>query len=320
VVDFSNIVWPGVALAIGIVFIFVFKEQISDLITRLREIPTPWGPAKLAVSQRRLEKAKPNADKVIADLPDKSHRSETITQRELVSLAPRDVVLVAWGRMKQQLIDSVSTKGLAPDNTESVVNMLANLSRAVSIPEEVNDLIVFLDRLGEDLAQRTAELPEMAAATDYKDYVDLVMTWLHLYVLDSRGDVSSDDREGEAPPPSGHRETLVSSSFPEPSVGAPAAVLLGLSGPFNGKRFAIAQRQVRIGSERDNDLQISGDEFVSGHNSIVRYDDGLLLIEDSGSTNGTFLNWNRLEPGVSHSLKIGDQIKMGESLLEVRSG
>lgn len=313
--DLSNIVWPAVALVIGIVAIFVFKEPLSKKIDQLRHLRWSGGGADFFGDE--IARIKPKAQKVGADLhlPEKSNRTKTITEGELVSLAPRDIVLISWGRMRQRLFDSVASRGVAPQKSKSVVNVLTNLSKFVTVPEEVNDLAIFLDRLGEDLAQKTSIVPELRDANVYADYIDLLMAWLHLYVVDSS---RIENRKVVSGQPS-RRDTIVSSGFHEPSTNAATAQFIGLSGAFNGKIFNIEKPEVRIGAEGDNDLQLSGDEFVSSYHAKVRFDGGLLLIEDSGSTNGTFLNRIRLEPGQSRSLRIGDQIKVGESILEVRS-
>ncbi len=318
--ELSNFAWPLVVLVISMVGIFVFKDNLGELISKAKKLVFPGGSLTFG---EEIAKAKEKANKVGKGLnvPEKSQLKQTISQGELVSLAPRDIVLVSWGRMKQRLFDSVATRGIAPNNTESLVNILTNLSGAVAVPEEVLDLIVFLDQLGEDLAQRTSELPLAEDAIIYSQYTDLVMAWLHDFVVRSpqpsgpgggRGGTSPDSR-------SSNRVTIVSSSFPEPNVTSPSAILVGTGGPLNGQRLAITQRQIRIGSDDDNDLRISGDTFVSSHHAVLRYDNGLLYIEDLRSTNGTLLNFKRLEPGYSHPVKIGDQIKMGESQLEVRS-
>ena len=138
------------------------------------------------------------------------------------------------------------------------------------------------------------------------------MTWLHEYIAD----VGKIDLK---PPPRERRHTAISGSFDEPSVNTPAAVLMGLSGPFNGHSYAIAQRQVQIGSESGNDLQITGDDTVSAHHAMIQYDKRSLFVQDLHSTNGTLLNGSRLEPGYPRPVNIGDQIELGESLLEVRA-
>jgi pSer/pThr/pTyr-binding forkhead associated (FHA) protein len=44
----------------------------------------------------------------------------------------------------------------------------------------------------------------------------------------------------------------------------------------------------------------------------------LILIEDLGSTNGTLLNGERLDPYMPEPLQHGDQLQLGQMLIEVR--
>jgi pSer/pThr/pTyr-binding forkhead associated (FHA) protein len=43
-----------------------------------------------------------------------------------------------------------------------------------------------------------------------------------------------------------------------------------------------------------------------------------VMIEDLGSTNGTLLNGNRLDPYIPEVLNHGDQLQLGRLLIEVR--
>lgn len=66
-------------------------------------------------------------------------------------------------------------------------------------------------------------------------------------------------------------------------------------------KFALENEQISIGRHGDNTIQID-DVSVSGHHAIIRqkasdYLDGVVevFVEDLGSTNGTFLNGEKLE-------------------------
>jgi FHA domain len=52
--------------------------------------------------------------------------------------------------------------------------------------------------------------------------------------------------------------------------------------------FPIEKEYFRVGRDADNELRISGDEFVSGHYASFRYQAGSLFLSDDGSRNGTF--------------------------------
>ena len=57
------------------------------------------------------------------------------------------------------------------------------------------------------------------------------------------------------------------------------------------------------------------DSYVSQLHARVFTKDGILYVEDLGSTNGTFLNGNKV--GSPAPMKRGDQLRVGSTLLEV---
>jgi hypothetical protein len=96
-----------------------------------------------------------------------------------------------------------------------------------------------------------------------------------------------------------------------------AAILIGVSGPVEGKQFSVKKHGLLIGRNPKNDLAISQDERVSGSHAYLRYEQGGLLIIDRNSRNGTFVNDNKLAD-TGCVLTSGDRIRIGNSTLEVR--
>jgi serine protease Do len=92
--------------------------------------------------------------------------------------------------------------------------------------------------------------------------------------------------------------------------GAPTLVVKG--GDSEGKRYPI-DRERSIGRETA-DIIIS-DEEMSRRHAVVRPIPGGLEISDLQSSNGTFVNGNRINGG--HRLSAGDQIRLGTTTLEV---
>jgi len=74
---------------------------------------------------------------------------------------------------------------------------------------------------------------------------------------------------------------------------------------------------VTIGRSDENSVRLS-DRFVSSRHALICLRDGRRLLVDRGSTNGTFLNGERVEEEVE--LHDGDRIAMGNTVFEYHVG
>ncbi len=74
------------------------------------------------------------------------------------------------------------------------------------------------------------------------------------------------------------------------------------------KEIQLSDIVVTIGRKEDNDLVIDNLAVSNHHARISRHDDGF-VIQDTGSTNGIFLNGEKV---AHHALKYGDQIMIGK--------
>jgi hypothetical protein len=88
-----------------------------------------------------------------------------------------------------------------------------------------------------------------------------------------------------------------------------AARLVLRYGPYPGQEFILPQQTVTIGREPVNELKLADPEISRRHARIL-YQAGRYLLEDLGSTNGTFVNGQRINaPTV---LRTGDAIDFAE--------
>ena len=68
---------------------------------------------------------------------------------------------------------------------------------------------------------------------------------------------------------------------------------------------------LRVGRSSDNDLALGGDEYASSHHARIEPRRDGVYVEDTGSTNGTFVNGIRLTR--ERRLVTGDVVRIGET-------
>jgi hypothetical protein len=89
------------------------------------------------------------------------------------------------------------------------------------------------------------------------------------------------------------------------------------SGPTPGVTFALEGDQLIIGRDATHAVSIN-DAEVSRKHARLSFQGGKYVIEDLGSTNGTFVNGQRLvSPAV---LKPGDVVSLGEQIVLMYEG
>ena len=89
------------------------------------------------------------------------------------------------------------------------------------------------------------------------------------------------------------------------------------SGPTPGVTFALEGDQLVIGRDATHAVSIN-DAEVSRKHARLTFQGGKYVIEDLGSTNGTFVNGQRLvSPAV---LKPGDVVSLGEQIVLMYEG
>ncbi|OGO47120.1 MAG: hypothetical protein A2Z30_04105 [Chloroflexi bacterium RBG_16_64_43] len=84
------------------------------------------------------------------------------------------------------------------------------------------------------------------------------------------------------------------------------------SGPTPGKVFELNKEIATIGREASADIVIADPEVSRAHARLVLKQGGV-IIEDLGSTNGTFVNKQRIT--APRAISPGDEITLGESIV-----
>lgn len=82
-------------------------------------------------------------------------------------------------------------------------------------------------------------------------------------------------------------------------------------GPSPGKIFSLSQNEIILGRDIDNEIVINDAEISRRHTRLLIQEGGY-VVEDLGSTNGTFVNGKKISG--PHVLEPGQTIRMGENV------
>jgi len=80
--------------------------------------------------------------------------------------------------------------------------------------------------------------------------------------------------------------------------------------------FKPGGRRLNVGRASDNDLTLNDTSVSKIHAALLMTTEGALLVADTGSTNGTYLNGRRISYGESRLIEDGDVVGFGD--VEVR--
>ncbi|MGD0174207.1 MAG: FHA domain-containing protein [Anaerolineales bacterium] len=89
------------------------------------------------------------------------------------------------------------------------------------------------------------------------------------------------------------------------------------TGPNPGEAFDLIQEVMSIGRESNNDIILKDSEISRNHARISRKG-GVYVLEDLGSSNGTFVNQQRLT--APRKLVAGDEIGVGTNVVVTFEG
>lgn len=98
-------------------------------------------------------------------------------------------------------------------------------------------------------------------------------------------------------------------SAPPSAAPVRTARLVALAGPRAGEVWPIAA-SVSIGRDPSQDIAIIEDTALSRRHAILQVEDGIIAVVDQGSSNGTFVNGQKV---MRQALMSGDELVMGGS-------
>lgn len=90
------------------------------------------------------------------------------------------------------------------------------------------------------------------------------------------------------------------------------ASLFVIQGRDQGKRYDVTHTLLAIGREANNTVQLHDTEASRRHAELRRNEQGQYYLTDLGSSNGTFINSQRVQQQV---LKSGDRVQIGRTLM-----
>jgi pSer/pThr/pTyr-binding forkhead associated (FHA) protein len=144
----------------------------------------------------------------------------------------------------------------------------------------------------------------------------LALLWLFVFasVRVIRGDLRASGQARVATPPARRRG---SKSAPAQQGGGRRGPtqLIVTEGGLQGTRIGLTGAPVLIGRANDSTLVLT-DDYASTRHARISLQDGMWLVEDLGSTNGTYLGQRKLDGPVP--LEVGVPLRIGKTVLELR--
>ncbi|HYO62273.1 MAG TPA: FHA domain-containing protein [Pyrinomonadaceae bacterium] len=124
------------------------------------------------------------------------------------------------------------------------------------------------------------------------------------------------EAEGVKMPPVPHGLAPPPSAPKEPRVEVTARVTTPDGTREAALTFKPGGRRVNVGRIADNDLALNHPSVSKIHAALTMNREGTLLVADTGSTNGTYINGRRLAYGEARQIEEGDVVGFGD--VEVR--
>lgn len=78
----------------------------------------------------------------------------------------------------------------------------------------------------------------------------------------------------------------------------------------------VLHPETRLGARRGNSILLR-DRYISGNHARLRWDGVSWWVEDMNSTNGTFVNRKRVQPGFPETISFGATLQLGDMSFEM---
>ncbi|MER7680933.1 MULTISPECIES: FHA domain-containing protein FhaB/FipA [unclassified Streptomyces] len=120
-------------------------------------------------------------------------------------------------------------------------------------------------------------------------------------------------RQAAAPPP--QRQQAPAAGGGRQRRGAPTKLVVS-EGTLTGTTVALQGQTITLGRAHDSTIVLDDDYASSRHARIYPDRDGQWIVEDLGSTNGTYLDRSRLTTPTP--IPLGAPIRIGKTVIELR--
>ena len=145
----------------------------------------------------------------------------------------------------------------------------------------------------------------------------LALLWL--FVLAAMRVIRTDLRTSgqpriAVPPPPRRRGKGAPAIVPRPAAGTPTHLMV-TEGGLTGTRIGLTGAPVLIGRANDSTLVLE-DDYASTRHARISLQNGIWMVEDLGSTNGTYVGSRKVDGPMP--LEIGVPVRIGKTVLELR--
>jgi pSer/pThr/pTyr-binding forkhead associated (FHA) protein len=148
----------------------------------------------------------------------------------------------------------------------------------------------------------------------------LAVLWL--FVIAAIGVVRTDLLGGPTTTARRSRARQAQAQAPRPAPARPARggrgsprFLVVTAGALKGTSLDLAQQQITLGRANDATLVLN-DDYASSRHARIFPQDGQWIVEDLGSTNGTYLDRQKVTRPMP--VPLGVPIRIGKTVLELR--
>jgi pSer/pThr/pTyr-binding forkhead associated (FHA) protein len=142
----------------------------------------------------------------------------------------------------------------------------------------------------------------------------LALLWLFVFaaIRVIRGDLRAAGQPRVSTPPPARRKGA--KATPQTSARGPSQLIV-TEGGLSGTRIGLTGAPVLIGRANDSTLVLT-DDYASTRHARISQQDGMWVVEDLGSTNGTYLGQRKLDGPAQ--MDVGVPLRIGKTVLELR--